>query len=63
MATQFSKPPDFKGDGYDENNRSPWRMRIPLGTVSKVILADGPDLTVRSNNAQVILNGERDEVT
>lgn len=63
MATQFAKPTDYKGDGYDENKGSLWRVRVPLGTVRKVILDDGAGLTVRSNNPQVILNSKLDEVT
>jgi hypothetical protein len=63
LATRFSKPPDYKEDGYDENKGSLWRVRVPLGTVRKVILDDGAALAVRSNNPQVILNSKLDEVT
>jgi hypothetical protein len=63
MAARFSKPSDYKGDGYDENNGSLWRVRVFPGMARKVVLENGAGLTVKSNNTQVITNSNLDEVT
>jgi hypothetical protein len=61
MAPRFAKPSDYKGDGYDENNGSLWRVRVAPGMGRKVLLEDGAGLTVRSNNPQVITNSKLEE--
>src|SRR6516164_3834604 len=63
MAPQFSKPSDYKGNEYDEKGGSVWRVRVPLGSVRRIVLTDGAGLAVRSNNPQVILNSKLDEET
>jgi hypothetical protein len=58
MVAQFVSPNEANMDGYDFQQGALWRVRIPVGTMRKIMLSEGAGLKVLSNNSAVVLNSK-----
>jgi hypothetical protein len=60
----FKMPSAAGGNGYDPDHKSLpgaiWRVRVPIGGALDVVLVDGSDLAVTSNNNGVVPNAIND---